>query len=426
MLKQQSIKKSISSLMAGQIVNYAIILVQTPYLTRHLSPEGFGVYSFANTLMLVGIYFIGYAVNNSATFLFRKYANYPARRSIVFWNQVSVQFVLAGVSTLLMALWVWLSADLQKNTAVFVILIINFFFTAIYCPWVLAALERFRTITLLTTGARILTLLLMVSTVRDPGDVAWAFAAVILPNALIAIWFYVWAVKSGAVRPVPPRKWQPLMVLRRDFFIAMTVYAAIGFSHIGMILAKFLLSGHDYGLLAFADRFRWIVQVIVPTFGAVLFSRYCGERAISAERGASFGGKSALVLLAFGVVVGLGLAVFAKPAIWLLGGPEFASALMPLLIVSATIPMIAINYYLTFFVVNVFKLAKHQLLAFAATTVAVVAALTLKANPTPAYVIAVIGGGELMRALLTWLIVRASGMHVFRPGIRRVPVRTEA
>ncbi len=426
MLKQQSLRKSIGSLMVSQIANYAIILVQIPYLTRHLSPDGFGVYSFANTLMLVGMNFIGYAVNTSATFLFRKSADSPIRRSMVFWNQLAVQLLLGAASALLMLVWIALSAELQKNTAVYVILIVNFLFTAIYSPWVLAALEKFRAISMLITGARLATLVLMFLTVRDPGDVAWAFASVIVPNAVIAVAFYGWVVREGAVRMIPIRKWRPFMVLRRDFFIAMNIYAAIAFSYVGIILAKFLIDAHEYGHLAFADRFRWIVQVIIPTFGAVLFSRYCGERAASAERGASFGRKSAMVLAAFGIIIGAGLALMIKPAILILGGREFIPATVPLLIVAATIPLIAINYYLTYFVVNVFDLGKQQLTAFAVTTAVVVAALVLRRPSTPEYIMAVIGGGELVRALMTWAIIHASGMHVFRPGLRREGFKTAA
>lgn len=426
MLKPQSLRKSMGSLMVGQIINYLIVLVQIPYLTRHLSPEGFGIYAFANTLMLVGVNFIGYAVNTSSTFLFRKYVNSPVRRSLVFWNQLGVQIILAVTASALMLAWIALSTELRKDGAVYLILIASFFFTAIYSPWVLAALEKFRVISMLITGSRILTLALMVLTVRDPGDVAWAFAAVILPNTLAAVGIYTWALRSGAVRPVPIRRWRPLMVLRRDFFIAMNIYAAIAFSYVGIILAKFLIEAHEYGLIAFADRFRWIAQIILPTFGTVLFSRYCGERAMSVERGAAFGRKSAIVLALFGLAIGLGLAVLIKPAILVLGGRAFLPAAVPLLIVAATIPLIAINYYLTYFVVNVFDLGRLQLIVFVMAGVAVALALVLRQHATPTYVMAVIGTGELVRAVFSWAIIHASGMHVFRPGLRRDSIKTEA
>lgn len=417
MLKQQSLKKSVGALMTGQIFNYLIMLIQIPYLTRHLSPEGFGVYSFVNTLMLVGVYFIGYAVNNSGTFLFRKFVNSPIKRSTVFWNQLSLQCLFAALASVIMLIWIANSQTLQANHTTYLLLILNFFFTALYCPWILSSLEKFKTISMLMTACRIATLILMFVFVNSPDDVALAFGAVIFPNALVALWFIIYILKQGIIVPIAPSRWRPFMVIKRDFPIALSVYATIGFSYIGIILAKFLVDGHDYGLIAFADRFRWIVQAIIPTFGAVLFSRYCGERAQSSMRGALFGGKSALALTGFGLIIALGLAIGAKPAIWLLGGSAFEGSYVPLLIVAASIPLIAINYYMTFFIINVFGLTSRQLFVLCVTSSIMALALVMKENPTPIWVVSVISAGELARAIFTWLNIKTAGHHILKPGV---------
>lgn len=427
MLKQQRIRKSMASLMAGQFVNYGVMLVQTPYLTRHLSPEGFGVYSFANTLFLVSVYVVGYAVGNTGTFLFRKHATQPVRRSIVFWNQVGLQFIIAAMLSAGLLVWLTLSPRMKADTPVYLILIVNFFSTALYCPWTLAALEKFQAITMSATGARVATLVLMVLTVKDPSDVSWATAAVVIPNVIITIVYYIWVLRAGVILPLPFRHWHPAKVFKRDFFIAMNVYAVTAYTYIGMIVAKFLIDGHEYGLLAFADRFRWFIQVIVPTLGGVLFSRYCGERTISADRGARFGTKAVGLLIAFGIAAGAGLAAFVDPAIHILGGSQFLEARPLLYVVAASLPLIGINYYLTFFVVNVFNFGKQQVVAILLAAAAVVAALLLVRPSTPLYIISVIAGGELGRALLSWWIIHRSGMHAFRPGLRRdQAIRTEA
>ena len=422
-MQKASLKKSIMSVLGGQALIYALSLIQVPYLTHHLSPDGFGVFSFAALLFTFGLNFILYGVNNSGVYLFRKHHHSPLRRSLVFWDQLTAQIILAAIALAALGIALLVSDELHAHAAAYGVIAVSFVTNALYNPWIFVATERFKILTtaniIMRAGALALTILL----VHDKGDVIWAVVSLVLPAVVVTGVFFWWTFKNGIIRLVRPGMMSPIKVLRRDASIAGSAYIALFNSYIGMMLAKFMLDDHDYGLLSFGDRFRWISMVAIAMTGNVLFSRYCGERVSGVQQGARFGLKSAALLIGTGIAIALVMAVGVHPLTLFLGGRAFLPSEPVVLLVAAAVPLIAINYYLTTFVINVFGMASKQLVVLAITSALIVGGIYFYPSPTATEIMAIITAGELARALLSLLIVRMSGHRPFHPGLTVMAAR---
>lgn len=416
-MQKASLKKSIASVLGGQALIYALSLIQVPWLTHRLSPEGFGVFSFAALLFTFGLNFILYGVNNSGVYLFRKHHHSPLRRSLVFWDQLTAQIILAVIALAALGIALLVSDELHTHAAAYGVIALSFVTNALYNPWIFVATERFKVLTTANIVMRAGALLLTVLLVHDSGDAVWAVVALVLPAVAVTAVFFWWTFRNNIIQLVPPGMMNPLKVLRRDAYVAGTAYIALFNSYIGMMLAKFMLDDHDYGLLSFGDRFRWISMVAVIMVGNVLFSRYCGERVNGVQQGARFGLKAAALIVSTGTAIAMAIAVAVYPLTLFLGGSAFLPAQPVVLLVAVAVPLIALNYYLTTFVINVFGMASRQLAGMALTSALIVAGIYFYPSPNATGIMAIITSGELIRALLSLIIVRMSGYRPFHPGL---------
>lgn len=423
-MQKTSLKKSLVSVLGGQVLIYALSLIQVPYLARHLSPEGFGIFSFAALMFTFGLNFIVYGVNNSGVYLFRKHHGSLLRRSLVFWNQLATQLILATVGALILGAALLFNDEMHAHAAAYGMIALSFVTNALYNPWIFVATERFHVMTAANIVMRAGSLLLVIMLVRDPGDVFQAVLALVLPAVVTTLVFLWWSFHNRIIRAVPLSMINPLKVLRRDASVAGSAYVALLNSYIGMALAKFILNDHDYGLLSFGDRFRWISIVAISMVGSVLFSRYCGERASSVDLGARFGLKSATALAASGLAIATTIAIAVHPLTLVLGGQKFLPAQPVVLLVALAVPFFGLNYYLTTFVINVFGMASRQLMVLLATSALIAGGIYFVPAPTAVEIMSIITAGEIMRTLLSLLIIRIAGHRPFQPGLIRTSLKT--
>lgn len=241
--KEVSLKKNVIYNMLFQVINVALPLFTAPYVSRVLSPETIGIYSYT---LSIATYFgiagsLGIAIYGQLKVA--QVRDDQKELSKAFCEILFLKTFLLGISIIV---YTWTLVLNNAYSQYYAVLLLYLFAQVVDIAWFWQGLEEFKSITIRNTVVKLLSFILVFLCVKEKEDIfVYIFisqGAVILSNGVL--WFHVKEyVKRAELKKLRPfRHFRPSLM----YFIptvAGTILVSIDKSMIGWITHSSYING---------------------------------------------------------------------------------------------------------------------------------------------------------------------------------------
>lgn len=253
-----------------QILILIVPLITTPYISRVLGAEGIGVYSYTYSVVS---YFLIVAAMGTTTYGQRTIAYYQDdkyKRSCKFFEILLFRALTTGVCSIGYILY--LCSPYCQYNKVATIQIIYLIAIAFDISWLFQGLEDFKRIVLRNTIAKIFNVVLILTVVKQAGDVdKYTF---ILAGMTFVANISVWPYVPKIIQKVKLSDVKPLKNTREIFLlfiptIAIQVNAVLDKTMIG----GFAISAAENGYYEQTEKIVRMALAVVTSLGTVMIPR---------------------------------------------------------------------------------------------------------------------------------------------------------
>lgn len=321
--ERRSLIKNAASMYALQALNILVPAFSFPYIVRMIGVDGFGTYTYAVSIVQLGVFLTEYGFGMTAT---RRIAVAKGVSSEAVSEEFSVTVVLKGclmvVAAVVLAAVVAVVPGLRSQALLYAALAPMLVGEVLFPVWLLQGLEQMQYLpffSLISRGASLALLLLLVDGPEDVVIVGITQSMPFVLNGLMALWI---ARSKLGVRFVPV---QPASVFRAAFGEASKAFvsrlAAQVYVRGSLPLLGSLASAEQVGIYSIVQRIgALITAVVVQPLAQSLYPQLCRQWEEDPLLLAS--ARRKLVLLGgAGLVLALGLLnLLAAPVVTLITG----------------------------------------------------------------------------------------------------------
>ena len=153
---RSNVIKNIFSLYIIHFANYLLPLIVVPYLVRVLSPSGFGIVSFAQSLIAYLTIFVDYGFALSATRKISVYRNNKIEVSRIFFNVLAAKGFLGLIGFIVLLLLTSLIPQFKEISTLLIILYGTIVGNILFPIWLFQGLEKMVFISVINLTTKIL------------------------------------------------------------------------------------------------------------------------------------------------------------------------------------------------------------------------------------------------------------------------------
>lgn len=242
--KKKSIKLNYIYNLFYEILVILIPLVTTPYISRTLSVEGVGTYSYTYSIV---VYFTVFAVLGTKSYAIRRIAERQDDRkaaTIAFWEVFLLRVITSSISIFIYYAYVYFYAENKLAALAQSIYIWAVIFDI---SWFFQGLEEFKRIIIRNVFVKFFTLLFIFAFVKDDEDLLVYILGLsiltIVGNASIWVYLPQYLVKVSIKDINPFRNFREVMVLFIPN-IAIQIYTVLDKTMIGIIAPNMTENGY--------------------------------------------------------------------------------------------------------------------------------------------------------------------------------------
>ncbi len=334
------IVKNFISLASAELISKLLGVVSTAYLARVILPEGFGVLGFAIAFLS---YFNNVIIFGSDIIGVRDLSKDKTKLSTYFSNLTFLRVFIAVVSIIIVILATYIIQFDSITRNIIIIMAISLLQPAISAYYIYQAIERMEFIAIANIIRSILLLsgyLIFVKSEQDIELVAVMFSAVNIVILLI-VFFHIhfkivqfkFSIELKFIRKF----------VNQSFPLAISAIMISIYYNLDMIMLGFLKTDFDVGMYTAAFKifmmgvlpFGLIVKVFLPALSKVVNDKP-GNLFVLVM-------KYALILISFGVAIGVVFYLTSDLIITLIYGDIYLNASAALQILSMNIIIVAVN-----------------------------------------------------------------------------------
>lgn len=338
-MAQKSIKKNYIYNLAFQILTLIVPLITTPYLSRVLGADGIGTFSYIES---VSSYFVLFATLGLTIFGQREISYVQddrKKRSIIFWETCLIELV----ATLLCIVAYVIFSLQQKNSNLYLVLVINLISVIANISWFFQGLEEFGRIALRNIIFKILGVIYIFAFVTEKDDVIFYLFGVAFFNLLNNLSF--WTMIPKFVDKPSLKDLHPTRHLKTVFTlfaptIAISIYTVLDKTMIGLITDD----SFENGYYEQATKMSRVALTIVTSLGVVMIPRIgfmFSQKNIAAVRENMY--RSYRFVWLLGIPLTLGLIAVSQNFVPWFYGKGFDKVIPLLSVLSLLIIAIGIN-----------------------------------------------------------------------------------
>ena len=339
--KNKHLTKNILWLYALQGMNYLIPIVLLPYLVRVLGVGQYGLVAFSQAIAQYFIIATDYGFNFSATRQIALHRHDAVEVSRVFYGVMAIKMALVAIGAAFMVCAIASIPRLRADGAIYMAAYVAVVGSALFPVWLFQGMEQMQFISIITGASKLIAAGSIFLLVHGPQD---AFRATLLQSAgfLIAgLIGFVISIKYFAPRLQVPHRRDLIQMLTEGRHLFFSTASITLNTNTNTFLVGVIAGNVQAGYFSLADKLiRAVTGLIFPFLQAgyphiVRLIKESREKAMQFFRRTLLGGVSC------GVVVGLGLFLFAKPIVHLALGRD-AAGVVPVLRVVSLFPMLAV------------------------------------------------------------------------------------
>ena len=267
-MAKKSIKKNYIYNVVYQVLTLLTPLITTPYVSRVLSAEGIGEYSFTASVVS---YFVLFATLGTTTYGEREISysqNDRKKRSKVFWE---IEFLsCVTVALTIIAYIVFLSVTGFR--IIYLVQIFSILSVAVDISWLFTGLEDFKATVTRNIIFKLINIAFLFLAVRSKNDLIIYVFGLCFIQFLSSV--ALWPLIKGVVDKVPLKQLHPFKHLATDLTlfvptVAIQVYTVLDKTMIGAITK----SNAENGYYEQAQKISKIALTLVTALGTVMIPR---------------------------------------------------------------------------------------------------------------------------------------------------------
>ncbi len=341
-MQQKSVEKNYLYNLLYQMLAVVIPRILTPYVSRVLSPEGVGAFSY--TTAMTG-YFVLFGNLGVATYGQLKIAGEREDRrrlSRTFEELVLLRLVLmtAALACFLVFTAVF---SREENKSLYRVLVIQILAAMWDISWFLQGLEEFQKIVLRNTCIKLLSVVLVFTLVKKPADL-YRYALIVNASTLLGN-LSIWSFVPDCLERVPLRELRPFSHLKAclGYFlpsIATTIYLTLDKTMSGW----FTVTSAENGDYEQAHKIEQMAVTVVTSLSVVTMPRMAFLfQNRETEKLRDRLERSMRLILLLAIPMCFGMAAVAEPFIPLYLGAEFLPSIALLRIFSLLLVVVGLN-----------------------------------------------------------------------------------
>ena len=334
--------KNLFSLSIAEAANKGLLFLSTVYLARTILPDGFGIISFANSLLI----FFSLAVNLGFNIVgSREIAKDHSKIPLYAGQITSIRLLLAVIAFTVLVI-VALFLDKPATTKIVIIISgINLFSQAILMDWVYQGNERMEFLALRQVVTSLLSLIGLVIFVQSPKDIVLAMIITVSSVFINSVWMFGLYTKMYGKIKLGIDKEFISNLFKSSIPIAFSTFFILIFNYLNIVMLGFLRSDAETGFYSAA--FKFVVLVLTPSaiiqnvFFPIL-SR--SDSVLDRQKKIQIYGNFIFIV---GAIISLIIMLFPDFFIGLAYGSKYASSVQVLQILMLTVTIMYLNtiYY---------------------------------------------------------------------------------
>ena len=342
MLEKSSLKRNFIMNAILTMSSFIFPLISFPYVSRILLPEGTGKVSFATSLIA---YFVMFAQLGIPTYGVRACARVrddKEKLSRTAHELLIINLVMTAVSYAVLALALIFVPRLRQERLLYIVVSFTIFFTTIGMEWLYKALEQYTYIAVRSIAFKVVALVAMFVLVREKEDYVIYGGISILASSASYVTNFFHARRNIFMKPLGGYQFRPHLKAVMVFF-AMSCASTI-YTNLDTVMLGFMDTDTTVGYYNAAVRIKNILVSIVTSLGTVLLPRasYYVEHKLW-DQFRDITRKALNFVFVAATPMMLYFILFARDGIYLLSGPEYAGAVLPMQIAMPVLLFVGIS-----------------------------------------------------------------------------------
>lgn len=335
--RYKTLIQNFSYLSALQVFNLLLPLITYPYLIRVLGKETYGLVVFAQAIIGYLLILVGFGFNISATKDVSIHRDNKEKLSEIVSSVLIIKSVFFIFSLIILAVILWFIPQAKGYEALFYLTMWMCLYDVLFPQWYFQGIEQMKFITYITLVSRLIFLGLIFVFIHSPSDylfmpVISGIGAVIAGLVSLYIVFFIHKIKLAK---------QPLPVLKKYFKdsipifvsnVSVKIYVSTNKVIIGAFLGMTEVSYYDLG-----EKITSLLKIPQGLLSQTLFPK------INKDKDIHFVKKTFFLSVALNIILFVGIVLFSKPIVILLGGEQMLPAIWVVNILAMSVPIIAMS-----------------------------------------------------------------------------------
>lgn len=336
------ILKNLFSLSIAEVANKGILFLSTIYLARTILPDGFGVISFANSLLI----FFSLAVNLGFNIVgSREIAKDHSKIPLYAEQITSIRLILALVAAAALIFVALIISKPLTTKIVIIISSVNLFSQAILMDWVYQGNEKMEFLALRQVVTSLLSLMGLLLFVKTPNDIILAMIITVASMLINSLWMFALYTKMYGKIKLGIDKVFVRTLLKSSIPITFSTFFILIFNFLNIVMLGFLRSDAETGFYTAA--FKFVVLVLTPS--AIIQNAFFPvlSRSVSIEDRQKKIQIYGNFIFIIGAIISLIIMLFPAQIIGLVYGSKYVESIPLLQILMGTVLVMYLNtiYY---------------------------------------------------------------------------------
>lgn len=312
-----------------QVLVLIIPLVTTPYVSRVLTANGIGIYSYSFSVAQYFGLFIMLGINNYGNRSIAQARNVKSELRKTFWSIYSMQLLL-GVAVLFIYI-LYIKYFSEDKMAAF-IMIAYILSSAIDVNWYFFGMEMFKRTVLRNTFVKVFTTIGIFAFIKSPSDIY--LYCLIMSLGMFLSQLVLWPYIFKEVPIYCPSFSEIVPHIIPNLYLFLTVLAVSIYKIMDKIMLGFMSTTIEVGYYESAERVILIPTSFITSLGTVMLPRMSNLFGLDRGKGVidSYMYKSILLTTFLSTSMSFGLMAIAKEFVPLFYGDGYAQC-VPLFLV---------------------------------------------------------------------------------------------
>ncbi|MFT3825564.1 MAG: flippase [Chitinophagaceae bacterium] len=321
-----------------QIGNYVLPLAVTPYLTRVLGPEKFGLISFAQTFIGYFSVFINYGFDLTATREISINRDNPGALSRTFSHLIVVKILLFLISTCLLFVSFAFSKFSSDASLYLVTHLLNIGMV-LFPMWFFQGLEKVKLLSILNFCIKLLFTIGIFVMIRHRSDYLYVNLLLSVSQIVIGVTAFSIAIRRFGVKFTGINMQYAWKLIREGFWVFFSTAVVLAYTTTNIFLLGISAGNVEVGYFTVVYKIIMAVHaMVVLPINIAFFPFISRQFHEDPKKAVALFKKASIVLLLVTSVIAAGLFVLAKPIV-LFFGAEYAAAI-PIMRIMSILPVL--------------------------------------------------------------------------------------